>query len=42
MIDFVKENFESHRPECWNAKIESLVKDGHITAEQAKIEKIAI
>ena len=42
VIDFVKENFESHRPECWNAKIESLVKDGHITAEQAKIEKIAI
>lgn len=42
VIDFAKENFESHRPECWNTKIESLVKDGHITAEQAKIEKIAI
>ena len=42
VIDFAKKDFESHRLDEWNRKIESLAKDGHITVEQAKIEKITL
>lgn len=41
VIDFAKDNFEHHRSEYWNKQIEELVKDGHISVNQAKIEKIS-
>jgi competence protein ComGA len=41
VIDFADSDFQNHQPDKWNEQIESLARDGHITAAQAKIEKIA-
>lgn len=40
LIDFTKENFQSHTKTNWNNKLTQLVTDGHITKEQKEAEEI--
>ena len=40
VIDFACKDFQNHIADKWNGQIESLAHDGHISAAQAKIEKI--
>ena len=40
VIDFANEDFQEYEPKRWNQKIDRLAQDGHITVQQAKIEKI--
>ena len=40
VIDFATENFQEHSADQWNAQMDQLAKDGHITSQEATIEKI--
>lgn len=42
VVDFAKGDFEQYPPTRWNEQIESLARDGYISLEEAKIEKIAL
>ncbi|EQC70977.1 Late competence protein ComGA [Streptococcus sp. HSISB1] len=42
VVDFAKRDFEQYPPTRWNEQIDSLARDGHISFEEAKIEKIAL
>lgn len=42
VVDFAKGDFEQYPPTRWNEQIESLSRDGYISLEEAKIEKIAL
>lgn len=42
VVDFAKGDFEYYPPTRWNEQIKSLARDGHISLEEAKIEKIAL
>ncbi len=40
VIDFARENYQSHKNDQWNAQIDQLFAAGHITERQAETEKI--
>lgn len=40
LIDYAQDNFQAHSAQNWNAQIDELVADGHLTEEDGKIEKI--
>ncbi|MFS1663927.1 competence type IV pilus ATPase ComGA [Streptococcus sp. zg-JUN1979] len=40
VVDFAQKDFQKHSSTDWNDKMDRLAKDGHITKEAAKIEKI--
>lgn len=40
VLDFAREDFQGHSAKDWNDKIDQLFKAGHITQQQAEIEKI--
>ncbi|EKA13031.1 competence protein, partial [Streptococcus sp. GMD2S] len=41
IVDFANKDFQEHQPTSWNAQIDQLLKDGHITSLQAETEKIS-
>ena len=41
IIDFANQDYQEHQPTSWNAQIDQLLKDGHITSLQAETEKIS-
>lgn len=40
LVDFVERNFEMHQATRWNAQVDCLVADGHLTKEGGQAEKI--
>lgn len=41
IVDFANQDYQEHQPTKWNAQIDQLLKDGHITTLQAETEKIS-
>ena len=41
IVDFANQDYQEHQPTSWNAQIDQLLKDGHITSLQAETEKIS-
>jgi len=41
IVDFANKDYQEHQPTRWNAQIDQLLKDGHITSLQAETEKIS-
>ena len=41
IIDFANQDYQEHQQTSWNAQIDQLLKDGHITSLQAETEKIS-
>ncbi|MCY7070739.1 competence type IV pilus ATPase ComGA [Streptococcus oralis] len=41
IVDFANQDYQEHQPTRWNAQIDQLLKDGHITSLQAETEKIS-
>ncbi|VTT02538.1 competence type IV pilus ATPase ComGA [Streptococcus oralis] len=41
IVDFANQDYQEHQPTRWNAQIDQLLKDGHITGLQAETEKIS-
>ena len=41
ILDFANQDYQEHQPTSWNAQIDQLLKDGHITSLQAETEKIS-
>ena len=41
IVDFANKDYQKHQPTSWNAQIDQLLKDGHITSLQAETEKIS-
>ena len=41
IVDFANKDYQEHQPTSWNAQIDQLLKDGHITSLQAETEKIS-
>ena len=41
ILDFANKDYQEHQPTRWNAHIDQLLKDGHITSLQAETEKIS-
>lgn len=42
VIDVAKDGFKEHQPSNWNQKMDQLVAQGHLSKEQAAIEKITL
>ncbi|MGT2888575.1 competence type IV pilus ATPase ComGA [Streptococcus didelphis] len=42
LIDFASKDFQNHTHQEWNQKIDSLLKEGHLTETQAEFEKITL
>ncbi|EHI68821.1 competence type IV pilus ATPase ComGA [Streptococcus ictaluri] len=40
LIDYSQRDFEKHSPRKWNQKIDQLFNSGHLTEQEARIEKI--
>ncbi|MGT2933444.1 competence type IV pilus ATPase ComGA [Streptococcus catagoni] len=40
LIDFAKKDFEKHDPDQWNREIDLLLEEGHISWQEAQMEKI--
>jgi competence protein cglA len=41
IVDFANKDYQEHQQTSWNAQIDQLLKDGHITSLQAETEKIS-
>ena len=41
IVDFANQDYQEHQPTSWNAQIDQLLKDEHITSLQAETEKIS-